>query len=208
MVCGRNSIGMERRVRGRSLSALCQHSVVVGLMLLGGAFASRAGDTNDLAAITQDYQTKAQFLLSFAKFVEWPTNAPGGASRLCIGIMGTGRIPGIITNELAGKRVGDKVIETKLCKTRDDLKHCAMIFITRAKAGRMEDLQKAVTNAPVLTVGEFDRFIELGGCINFVRKGEHTRLEVNLGATERGGLKVSSKLSSMTISIRGKEDGQ
>ena len=176
-------------------------------MLLGGAFASHAGDTNDLAAITQDYQTKAQFLLSFAKFVEWPTNAPGGASKLCIGIMGTGKIPGIITNELAGKRIRDKVIETKLCKTRDDLKQCDMIFITRAKAGRMDDLQKAVTNTSVLTVGEFDRFTERGGCINFVRQGERIRLEVNLGATECAGLKVSSKISSMTISIRGKEAG-
>lgn len=207
-ICGRNSIGMGWRLPGLSLSGLCRHSVVVGLMLLGGAFASHAGDTNELAVVTQDYQMKAQFLLSFAKFVEWPTNAPGGAKRLCIGIMGTGKNAGIITNELAGQRVGDKVIETKLCKTVDDLKQCAMIFITRAKAGRMDDVQKALTHSPVLTVGEFGGFIERGGCINFVRKGENIRLEVNLGATERAGLKVSSKISSLTISIKGKEAGK
>jgi len=208
MFRGRDPMATLAEAAWQASLALCRRSVLVALLMWGCACASHASDTNDPVAIRRDYQTKAGLLLSFVKFVDWPTNTPGSPDKLCIGILGSGKVPGIVTNELAGKRIGKKVIETINCKTPEDFKRCGMIFITRSKSGRMADLQKVIAGRPVLTVGEFDWFTERGGCINFVRKGERIRLEVNLGAVERAGLKLSSKISSMTVHIRGKEVGE
>lgn len=205
MFSGRDSAAMAVKPLRRSSFVLWRDAVLMGFLMFGFAPATQAAETNDIASITKDYQAKAGFLFSFAKFVEWPTNAPGEPDKLCIGIMANAKVLGVITNELAGKRVGNKVIETLNCKTRDDMKRCGMIFITRTKADRLSDVQNTLGSAPVLTVGEFDLFTERGGCINFVRKGERIRLEVNVGAVERVGLKISSKISAMTVNVRGKE---
>ena len=48
--------------------------------------------------------------------------------------------------------------------------------------------------ANVLTVGESDSFISLGGMINLAMKDNKIRPEVNLAAAERAHLQISSKL--------------
>lgn len=197
-------------LRSRDVFALVakgwRWSAVVALLLgLGPTAVHGADDREELTATKLDYQIKAGFIFSFAKFVEWPTNAAGGPDKFFIAVLGDAKIYTIVTNELSGKRVGGKVIETLRCKPGDDLKRCAMIFITRDQAGRMAQVRKAVAGAPVLTVGEFDRFAERGGCINFVRRGDNIRFEVNLAAVERAGLKISSKLASMAIVVRSEE---
>lgn len=180
--------------------------LVMALLLGLGAIAVRgADDSEELTAIKLEYQVKAGFLFNFAKFVEWPTNTPGGPEKLLIGILDDGNVYPIVAGELAGKRIGNRVVETRRCKRGDDLKRYEMIFITRTKEARLEDVRAAVAGAPVLTVGEFDRFAERGGCINFVRKGDNIRFEVNLAAVERAGLKISSKLASMAIVVRSEE---
>ena len=182
----------------------CWLLMACALSLLACAPA-RADDSEELTATKLEYQVKAGFLFNFAKFVAWPTNAPGGPDKLLIGILDDGNVYPILAGELTGKRVGNRAVETKRCKRGDDLKQFEMIFITRAKEARLADVRVAVAGAPVLTVGESDRFAERGGCINFVRKGENIRFEVNLAAAERAGLKVSSKIAAMAIIVRSEE---
>lgn len=195
-------------LRAPRLAACGRWIVVILLLGLSGASAICADEDEALTATKLEYQVKAGFLFNFAKFVEWPTNAPGGSDKLRIGILDDGKVYPIMANELSGQRVGNRGIETIRCKLGDDLKRCGMLFITRPQAGRMAELRKAVAGAPVLTVGEFDRFAERGGCINFVHKGENIRFEVNLAAVERAGLKISSKIASMAIIIRSEEVGK
>jgi len=164
------------------------------------------GDESEAAAAAGfEYQVKAGFLFNFARFTEWPTNAAGDSGSVRIGILDDGKVHPIIANELAGKRIGEKVIEIVRCKSVDDLKRCGMVFVTRSQAGRSGEMWKAIADAPVLTVGEVDGFAERGGCINFVRSGENIRFEVNLAAAERAGLKISSKLASVATIVRSKE---
>lgn len=166
------------------------------------------GDETEVAApVKFEYQLKAGFLFNFARFTEWPTNAAAttNTDTVRIGILDDGKIYPIIASELAGKRIGAKSIEVVRCKSADDLKRCGMVFVTRSQAGRPGELWKTVADSPVLTVGEFEGFAEHGGCVNFVRQGENVRFEVNLGAAEQAGLKISSKLASVAIIVRSKE---
>ena len=168
---------------------------------------SRAGAAEDSgeAALKLEYKLKAGFLFNFAKFVAWPTNAPGAAGLLRVGVLDDGPVYPIMVSELANKQVDGRTIEVVRCRQAEELKQCAMVFITRAESGRFKELKQAVAGTPLLTVGEFEGFAARGGCINFVRRGDNVRFEVNLEAVERAGLKISSKLSSIAIVVPSEE---
>lgn len=167
--------------------------------------AKGADEGGEAAALNLEYKIKAGFLYNFAKFVEWPTNVADSSGLLKIGVLDDGPAYAIVAGELSRKQLGKNTIEVIRCKSSDDLKRCAVVFITRTQAGRFKELNKAVAGAPVLTVGEFDRFAARGGCINFVRKGENIRFEVNLESVERAGLKISSKIAAVAIVVRTEE---
>ena len=57
-------------------------------------------------------------------------------------------------------------------------------------------------HAPVLTVGEADRFARRGGMIGFFFEDNRVRLEVNRAAAERAGLRVSSKLLAVARLVK------
>lgn len=58
----------------------------------------------------------------------------------------------------------------------------------------------------MLTVGESDQFALRGGVINFVRKNESFRFEVNLEAAEKAGLKISGKLANLATLVKTRRD--
>ena len=177
----------------------------VGMLGLACAAPARADESEELTATKLEYQIKAGYLFNFAKFVGWPTNLAGTTNKLTIGILAERPVYSVLADELNGKRIGEQVIETFRCKSVKDAQRFGIIFITRSQVGRAAEVCKAVTNAPVLTVGEFDRFAEQGGCVNFVRKGGKINFEVNLAAVERAGLKISSKLASVAILVHSEE---
>ncbi len=176
------------------------------LVLLAGSGMVLGSEEEDSAtATTVEYQLKAGFLFNFAKLVTWPTNVFAPEEPLRIGVWDKGEAQKILVAELAKKRVGDRTIEVIRCRKREDMHGCAMFFITRGQAELARELLKSASGRPVLTIGEFDRFGARGGCINFIRKGDNIRFEINPGAIERAGLKISSKVSAMAVIVQTQE---
>jgi hypothetical protein len=56
--------------------------------------------------------------------------------------------------------------------------------------------------AGVLTVGEADWFLAEGGMVTLKLEAGRVRLEINLGAAQRAGLQISSKLLSLARVVR------
>ena len=57
----------------------------------------------------------------------------------------------------------------------------------------------------MLTVGEADHFARRGGMIGFFLEDNRVRLEVNRGAAERAGLRLSSKLLAVARLVKSAE---
>jgi hypothetical protein len=66
----------------------------------------------------------------------------------------------------------------------------------------------AAANAPILTVGETDDFIDNGGIIRFIKIGNRIHFQINPDAAERLSLKVSSRLLHLAEVVKphGRED--
>ncbi|HEV8579352.1 MAG TPA: YfiR family protein [Thermoanaerobaculia bacterium] len=179
--------------------AALQHRAVKSLLAALTLLAAPA--TGRAEAAATEYELKAAFLYNFTKFVEWPAAAfhdDRSSLRLCV--LGEdpfgGSLQAIAKEEVAGRKV--TVLRSDLLS---DPSGCQILFVSRSEEGRLTAILEAVRDAPVLTVGEMEGFLEVGGIINFILQGSKVRFEINQESAERAGIKISSKLLRLATRV-------
>jgi hypothetical protein len=79
---------------------------------------------------------------------------------------------------------------------------CQILFISLSEANRFNKIIEALDKSPVLTVSDIPQFSQHRGMIQFVLDGNRIRFEVNLTATQRAGLTLSSDLLKVATAVR------
>ncbi len=145
-----------------------------------------------------EYEVKAAFLLNFARFVEWPPRAFESATApLGVCVLGEDPFGRTLDVVAAGKMSGDRTLMVRRGKKLEELGGCEILFISASERSRLPEIFTALRNAPVLTVGDSEDFAARGGGVQFTLEDSHVHFIINADATERAGLKVSSKLLSL-----------
>jgi hypothetical protein len=163
--------------------------VVLGLLLTAvGSPAERS----------REHQMKAAFLFKFISFVEWPSGAfTDERSPFTVGVAGPSPVLEPLA-ELAGKRVGDRVLVVQAFPDAAAVRPCHLLFVSNLvddPAGALT----AVAGHPVLTVGESDRFLAQGGMINFVVSGDRLRFEIDTMPAREVDIRIGSALLQLAI---------
>jgi hypothetical protein len=169
------------------------------MALMGGGFRPLRAE-GDLG----EYQVKAGFLINFAKFVEWPPEVmkdPSVSLTLCIA--DSDPFHGELDRIVQGKKIGNHALEIMHLSRNQTARSCLLLFIGFAEKKRIPQILAELASHPVLTVGESDGFLQQGGMIGLIVVDERVKFEVNLEATTRAGLKVSSRLLVLARSILG-----
>ena len=148
---------------------------------------------------------KAAFLLSFAKFVEWPPDAfPTASAPLTFGVVGDDFVGHTLYGLVHGKTIKGRPLQVYRLKNGDDLTRIHMLFIGESDGSRTADVMKRLSGWTVLTVSDLKGFCELGGMIRLFVEDNDVRFEVNLDAAERAHLKVSSRVLTLAKTVHGK----
>lgn len=146
-----------------------------------------------------EYQLKAAFLYNFAKFVDWPvaafdrTNSP-----LIIGLWRQNPFGQDLEKVVQNKFIGTHPLTVKVLTSIPEAKNCHILFISRYEPQHPREVLEGVEGGNTLTVGESEVFFQEGGMINFVIEHNKIRFQINDGAARSAGLKVSSKLLSLS----------
>ena len=151
-----------------------------------------------------EYQVKAAFLFNFARFVEWPPNASASATApvdFCV--LGDDPFGDALDRAVAGKTLNDRAMVVRRGKKVQELNGCDVLFISSSEKSRLAGILGALRAVPVLTVGECEDFAAQGGEVQFTLEDNHVRFIINVDATDRAGLKVSSKLLSLAHVVHG-----
>ena len=151
------------------------------------------------------YAVKAAFLYNIARFVEWPpdsagTEPPGGSASFRIGVVGEDPFGSLLDELARSQTLQDRPIRIQRGSDPSDLDSCAMIFLGVPEHELPEALAAAERRG-TLTVGEGEAFVRAGGAIGLVVDQQRVRFEVNLAATERANLRVSSKLLRLAVHV-------
>ena len=144
--------------------------------------------------ISREYLIKSAILYNFAKFASWPEAAfttPGAPLRVCV----LGDDPfGAALDTLNGKQVRDRSLATARITDIHDAPQCHMVFVSTSETPRLTEILEYLGQHPILTVADINRFAAFGGIIALKEVDNRSRIEVNMDAADRAGLKLSSKL--------------
>jgi len=176
----------------------------VRLLVLAAALVA-AGRSPGADAPFTEYQVKALFLYNFSKYVDWPAAAfPQADAPITIGLLGENKFDSALENAVAGKTIGGRKIVIQPVKNEADWGKCNILFISASENRRLAEILDRVKALPVLTVGESSQFVRSGGIINFMKKENTVRFEVDLNAAQLAQLQISSKLLKVADTVHGK----
>jgi hypothetical protein len=144
-----------------------------------------------------EYEVKAAFLYNFAKYVQWP---PPDRPTFVIGVFGRDPFGRVLDDVMRGQKVHGRPVVVQRFTRLEAVTGCDLLFVSSSE----RDFRRIIAfmaEAPVLTVGEADRFADGGGMINLTTRDERIRFEVNPAAVARAGLKASSQLLRLATII-------
>jgi hypothetical protein len=175
---------------------------MAGFLALGWVSvpASLAGELPALP----EHQLKALYLFNFTRYVEWPDQAFGGTNTCyTIGIAGSQEICADLRQITNQKTIHERKIQVRQIDCADDARGCHIVYLGPRSGALAAEVLNAVSHKPVLTVGEMEDFIALGGMVHFAREDKKLRVEINLEASQQAHLSFSARLLPIARVIRG-----
>lgn len=157
-----------------------------------------------------EYQVKAAYLFNFLKFVEWPEEAfPDPLAPIVIGISGDDPFGNALPQVIIGKTVQGRDLVIHKYHFGEDLRGAHILFIGPSEKKRLPQILSSLRGSSVLTVADTEGFLEAGGMIQFLSENDRVRFAINVDATSRAKLKMSSKLLSLAraVGANSKETG-
>lgn len=174
-------------------------------ILLWFVLLSAPGAVAEDAAASKEYQVKAAFLYNFAKYVEWPANAyAGDRSPFVIGILGPSPFGTALEQMVAGRAINQHPILVKPLTSAAEVAGCNILYVSAGEKSRYDEILASLRGAPVLTVGEGERFLEKGGVIAFIVKDDKVRFQIDLNQARAGAMSIHSRLLSVAEKVLGK----
>jgi len=150
-----------------------------------------------------DYQVEAAYLYNFGRFVEWPTKgATARSNSFTICVLGEDPFGQALDATLAGETIGNQRVTARRISSPQMAVDCQILFISLSEANRLNKIIDALDKNAVLTVSDIPQFSRRQGMIQFVSDENRIRFEVNLAATRRAGLTLSSELLKVATVVR------
>lgn len=153
-----------------------------------------------LAAQEGDTEAKASFLVRFAAFVAWPTEAfISNSDPLTICVSGADPFGTVLDKAAQGQSAEGREIEVRHLGAGAST-GCQIVYVGKGPGltpAAIHNLQAG----PILVVTD-ETNGEVRGAIHFVAAEERIRFHVDLGQTPRGVM-IDSRLLSQALSVEG-----
>ena len=154
-----------------------------------------------------EYQVKAAYLLNFTRYVEWPDQAftsPTAPIDICV--LGNDPFDGALEQAVAGRLTRGRPLLVQVKRTAAEARYCPVVFVPAATWRRSPGVLEQLRGHGVLTVGDSKEFAQAGGIIGFVIEQASVRFVVNLGARDRAGLHISSRMLALAQDLIGADE--
>lgn len=194
------------RWRRRSLEACSTGGRRAALRALAcalplAAFAGRA----DAGTAQVETAVKAAYLYRLLSYVDWPPAVLEGGGPFGIGVARADDVLEELQRVLPGRTVHGRPVLVRRLTEGDALDGLHVVLVggsVRRAAGWMRELRE---RPMLLTVTDAPRGLETGSVLNFVESEGKVRFEASLGAAEKAGLKLSSRLLAVAVRVETKE---
>ena len=185
----------------KKITGFLLEGFLTAALLLAPMSASAALDSPTRAV---EHDVKAAFIYNFTKFITWPPASFENNStpfRACI----VEDMPLIEALEsLTQKSTKGRQFQVIRFGSGVEAGMCHLLFIGESTERSLaKKIIASVGNSPVLTVGDYPAFATQGGLVRFIPFDGRLTFEINLEASRRSGLEISSKLLNLAKIVRG-----
>ena len=173
----------------------------------GGAFAllsallcsaDPAGQT-----LEAEHQLKAAFVSKLPQFTEWPEATLDGLQRVELCVARPNPFGSSLRELIAGERLGTRPLVVREVDSPQDLDACQLLFVANQSPRERRGLLDRARTLPILTVGDAATFIDEGGIVALRMVNGRVRFDINVEAANQAGLRLSSQLLQLALSVRG-----
>jgi hypothetical protein len=149
-----------------------------------------------------EYEIKAAYLYDFGKFVQWPVRSKnlGGFAICVLGVDPFGRV---LDETVAGQTIGGESVVVRRIDQPIDAGGCRILFVSSSEATTLKSDLEALKESSILTVSDMPQFTQRGGMIHFLTEDRRVRFDINQAAATRAGLRLSSQLLKVAVSVTG-----
>lgn len=171
----------------------CFGAFVLTLLIFSACVSTAIG-----ADKASEQEIQAAIIFKLIDFIEWPKDSFESLdSPFTIEIIGENNFKGIFESFI-GRQVQERNFAVRHIKDINDIGSPQILIVSASKRQRAGDILARLAGLPILTIGDFPDFAELGGLINFYRKpSNRIGFEINLKTKEKSGLKISAFLMKM-----------
>jgi hypothetical protein len=188
--------------RGRALAWLLLTGCCAYLLVLAAWSAPGAPGTEDPPA-RQEADVKAAFLYRFPAYVDWrPGTFPHPSSPIVIGVTGDDAVADALRVLVAGRKADERPVRIRQLAPGAFPAGIHLLFVGRAASSHVPRLAPMAARQGVLLVTDFEGALDDGSAINLLMIDHRVRFEVSLDATERAGLRVSSRMLAVALWVR------
>lgn len=154
-----------------------------------------------------EYLVKAEMLLRFAMFIDWPEgtfNDP--ESHFVIAIAGDDPFGDYLNHLVPIEKIKNHPISLKKFDLANPPVPCHMLFICKNESDNVASILAAINNQPTLVVGDSASFAEKGAQIGFNLQMGRVRFHINLQAAIEKRLTIASSMLRLATKIHKKSD--
>ncbi len=162
------------------------------LLLVGGFLSIYSFAQND----SSEYNVKAMFVLNFMKYVEWPSEP--GKNTFKIGVVGETELFNALVNMTLNKNESKKILIGKV--DQESTGNYQIIIITGKQNKKSIEWLKNYEDKGVLLISDNSKD-ETIAAINLLNIDNKIRFDINHSKARWGGVKISSKLADLAITV-------
>ena len=188
------------------------HKILLPVRILIAATvvaAGRVAYSENASPRILEYRIKSGFLFNFAKYVNWPQGTFGSPTNaITIGILGKDPFGEVLDNTVSAKSIDGRPIVLRRFRDAENIKECHVLFVSASEQDRLAAISEYLKRRAVLTVGDFQGFLQAGGQIEFVAEKDQVKFDVNLVAVRSAGLKLDANLLRVAHRVLSEESKQ
>ncbi len=152
--------------------------------------------------VSTEYTLKAALIFKLTRFVTWPAGREtrnDGKFGICL----LGRDDfGATLDALQGRTVnGAPIVVDRFSQSDAIGDNCQVVIISDSKRAFIEPITRALSDRPILTIGDSRRFADQGGMIQFVRHDQKIGFIINLQQATVAGLKIAAPLLELATIV-------
>jgi hypothetical protein len=154
--------------------------------------------TNPYAVVAGDLHA-----LPSAAYIQWPTNLVGGTTNRSpwrIGILGADPFGESLAMAVQNRPVDGRDFEIVHALRADELLDCHIVYLATKDEAKLGAALTVFAHHPVLTVGEVDDFLKLGGMIR-LDIDKRVKLSLNLDRTDAEGFKIRADMLEIASEV-------